>query len=83
MFAATLVTVGIAAANGAGVVASTAPSTSGSQPTHDANYERMRVIYDLMNRRAEELRRERNSTSPDTAVVERLKEDLRILSDRL
>jgi hypothetical protein len=43
----------------------------------------MRVIYELMNRRAEELRRETNSTSPDAAVVQRLKEDLRALSDRL
>ena len=83
MFAATLVAVGIAAANGAGVVASTAPHTSGPLPAHDSNYERMRVIYDLMNRRTEDLRRETNSTSPDAAVVRRLKEELRVLADRL
>ena len=46
-------------------------------------YERARRIYQRMNQRAEELRREVNKTSPDPAVVADLKVKLRSLANQL
>lgn len=92
MFAAA----GIAAANGGGV-ASSARSMNGSlsKAQHEAvlsavvtrgstsRYEQMRSVYGLMNRRAEELRQEENSATPDPTVLKDLKSELRTLAAQL
>ena len=46
-------------------------------------YERSRRIYQRMNQRAEELRRELNKASPDPGVVADLKAKLRSLANQL
>ena len=94
--AGTFAWVGIATASGDGV-ASSPRLTSGSLPggqqesalpavlTHGSNgrYKRTRSVYDLMNRRTEELRQEENSATPDPRVVKDLKSELRALADQL
>ena len=73
LVAAAIVAIGVASANGAGH----------ASPVGATSYERMRTIYDLMNTRTEELRRELNSASPDSRVVTDLKSELRALADQL